>query len=168
MRGLITYSSKTGNTKALAETIAKTLEKDHDITLLPVEEAKDEKVDFYLHGFWVNRSRMDPASKTYLKNLPKGARLGLFGTSGGEHTVKGENARLVKDVEEAQAPFESLGLHYTIGKVDPALLSKLDGILGVLVPKKTKELIKEMSAKSREATDKERQAVADAFLEELK
>jgi len=77
---LITYSSRTGNTRKVAEAIASAL--NGDVTVVPVEEAP-EPTDFdrLLHGFWVNGATADEASLEYLR-LIRGQSIGLFGTMG--------------------------------------------------------------------------------------
>ena len=168
MKGLISYSSRTGNTEKLAKTLQRMLTENGDTwDLCPVSEAKwDDSYDVLLHGIWVNRTDLDSDSKKFLKSLPKGLRMGIFGTSGGEHMSE-YGMRLQNHLKEAVEPFEHIGTKLTYGKVDPQMKDKVDGILGVLVPKKIKEHILEMVEKSREATEEEREDVARYFLERL-
>ncbi|MDO5713307.1 MAG: flavodoxin family protein [Tissierellia bacterium] len=167
MKGLISYSSRTGNTKKLAETIYEHLSSVYDLDIKSVKETFDPKdYDFILHGIWVRMTGLDKDSKKFLSHLPKGMKVGIFGTSGGEH-ASAHSKRLDDALKHAENPFESLGTKLTYGKVDPSMISKIDGIIGNLLPKKMKSYIKEMSLHSREATEEERLEVADYFKNQL-
>ena len=170
MKGLITYSSKTGNTKKLAEKIYDRLKNNFDIELKALDDDnfKDlEKYSYILHGFWTRMTKIDNKSKKFLSKLGKDKIVGLFGTSGGEHLSE-HGKRLHDDIKSELDKLNSIGCKMTLGKVNPDMLSKMDGIIGNLVPKKMKEYIKEMAEKSREATDEERNEVAEFFENKLK
>lgn len=66
MKILLVYSSRTGNTKKVAEAIGEEL----GIPAVPVEE-KPAAADFDLviAGFWVDRSTADAKMKAYLESL---------------------------------------------------------------------------------------------------
>lgn len=163
MKGLISYSSNTGNTEKLAQTIYDVLKDEYDVELKNVKDVKDTSdYDFVLHGIWVRMTGLDNRSKKFLKKLPKGTRLGIFGTSGGEHATE-HSERLDQNLKEAEAGFDMIGTKLTFGKVSDDIISKMDGIIGNLVPAHVKKWIKEMSLKSREATDAERREVAEYF-----
>lgn len=71
LKGLIAYSSKTGNTKKLAETIFRELQNQCQVTLLDLKEHKiidAENYDFILLGGWVDKAKPD---KAVLKILEK-------------------------------------------------------------------------------------------------
>ncbi|MDR2258623.1 MAG: flavodoxin family protein, partial [Treponema sp.] len=58
-KGLIVYSSKTGNTKKVAEGILKALqEKNLDVRIAAVEE-NPAPADWNLVGFWLDKGDMD-------------------------------------------------------------------------------------------------------------
>lgn len=168
MKGLISYSSRTGNTLKVAERIYDVLSEDYDLDLKSVEEKIDpSEYDFILHGIWVRMTGIDKKSKKFLSRIPAGSKVGIFGTSGGEHATN-RSERLDAALIEAAEPFYHLGTKLTFGKVDPKMIGKIDGIIGKLLPKETKEYIKRMSVESREATAEERQEVADYFKKQLK
>lgn len=167
MKGLISYSSSTGNTEKLAKVIYDVLKADHDVELKDVKDVKDTSgYDFILHGIWVRMTGLDNRSKKFLKKLPKGTRLGIFGTSGGEHATD-RSERLDRNLKEAEEGFDMIGTKLTFGKVSEDVIKKMDGIIGNLLPAHIKEWVKEMSLNSREATDEERLEVAEYFKERL-
>lgn len=54
MRALVVYSSKTGNTKAIAEVAAEAF--GHDTVLAPIAEAPDyHEFDLVAVGFWIDK-----------------------------------------------------------------------------------------------------------------
>lgn len=163
MKGLITYSSQTGNTEKVAKTIYEYLSDNHDVDIQAVDEIDDiDAYDYILHGIWVRMTDLDKASKKFLKSVPQGTKVGLFGTSGGEHASE-HSKRLNEHIKKTMEPFDSLGVKLTFGKVDEKIIDKVDSIIGNLLPKKMKAYIKEMSIHSREATDEERLEIARYF-----
>ena len=80
MRSLVVYSSRTGNTKRVAEAIFKILPEMK--MLCPVEEAPSaDGFDFIAIGFWIDRGFPDAKAQHYMKTL-QGKRIGIFGTLG--------------------------------------------------------------------------------------
>ncbi len=80
MKILITYSSRTGNTRRVVEAVADALS--GEITTAAVESAPPaEGYDWLIHGFWVNGATADDFSLEYLKGL-KHQKVGLIGTMG--------------------------------------------------------------------------------------
>ncbi len=79
MKILVTYSSKTGNTKRLAEGIYNGLG-DVDKTILPMNEATDlHEYDIVLAGYWVDKGGPNTEAAEYLKTI-KGKKVGVFAT----------------------------------------------------------------------------------------
>lgn len=79
MNILVTYSSKTGNTKKLAEGIFEALPADQK-TILPMQEAGDLKTyDIVLTGYWVDKGGPNEEAKAFLEQL-EGKKTGLFAT----------------------------------------------------------------------------------------
>jgi len=120
--GLIVYSTRTGNTRYVAEGISATLAVPHN--LLPIEEL-GEPVDrpWILLGYWVDRGTADPASLALLERL-KNQCIGLFGTLGAypdsDHAA--DVSRRVQALVEKENRF--LGSFLCQGRVDPALIEK--------------------------------------------
>jgi len=78
MNILLTYSSKTGNTKKVAQAIGEALQ----IKPIPVEENPDPSTfDLVIAGFWVDRGTADQKMGAYLRNLIN-KQVALFATLG--------------------------------------------------------------------------------------
>lgn len=79
MNILVTYSSKTGNTKKLAEGIFKGIEVEKK-TLLPINEVTSlEEYDTVLVGYWVDKAAPNQEAKTFLSTIEE-KKVGLFAT----------------------------------------------------------------------------------------
>jgi flavodoxin len=123
--GLIVYSSKTGNTKKLAEGICRNfLEEGLPARIAAVEEKPGAaEAPWVLVGFWADKGKADEKTLEYIRSL-EGRRIGLFGTLGAE---PGSNhARdLAKKTEALVAEKNTcLGSFLCQGKIDPALTEK--------------------------------------------
>lgn len=80
MKILLTYSSKTGNTKKVAEAIAETLQ----VEAIPVEKnPSPQGWDLVVAGFWVDRGTADAKMKAYLGRLTR-QKVAVFATLGAE------------------------------------------------------------------------------------
>lgn len=165
MKGFIAYSSKTGNTKRMAQYLYDALKENRDLTLLDLKDKPDLAIyDYGLLGGWCDRAMPDKAVMNALEGAPK--KLGLFLTMGampdsehGERTMEGLEKCLSDNKKE------SLGTYLCPGKVDEKLAARID--LLVFVPKDAREQMKEASEKSREATEEELKEAAMYFTEQL-
>lgn len=81
MKTLIVYSSLTGNTKKIAQAIAKNLEDGELISADQFQPSMIHNFDFFLIGYWVNQGDCDNKTLEILEHL-KGKRIALFGTLG--------------------------------------------------------------------------------------
>ena len=163
MKGIIIYSSKTGNTKRMAEKIYEALKDEYEMTIKNIRDSPDmESYEFVLLGGWVDRGTLEPQARKYLDKI-KNKKLGLFATLGAmpdsEHGKK-----VIKNLEELLKDKDSLGQYICPGLVDPKMIEKLRGITGVVVPKKIKEKMIETSLESREATEEELEEAAKYFI----
>lgn len=80
MKSLVVYSSRTGNTRKVANAVFDSLPGDRDI--FPVEQAPPATgYDFVAIGFWVDKGRPDDKAASYMQTI-QGATVGLFGTLG--------------------------------------------------------------------------------------
>ena len=165
MKGFIAYSSKTGNTKRMADYLHGALKEDRDLTLLNLKDKPDLSIyDYGLLGGWCDRALPDKAVMKVLDQVPK--KLGLFLTMGampdsehGERAMEGLKQCLVDHKKE------SLGTYLCPGKVDEKLAARIDLLL--FVPKDAREQMKEASRDSREATEDELKEAAMYFTEQL-
>ncbi|NOX79858.1 MAG: flavodoxin family protein [Deltaproteobacteria bacterium] len=81
MKQLVVYSSRSGNTKKLAEFIFSRLDGDKEIK--PVASAPDPSgYDVVAVGFWFKGGQPDPDSQEYLKKCTGVGKLFLFATHG--------------------------------------------------------------------------------------
>ncbi len=80
MKNLIVYSSKSGNTRKLAEAVYDFLPGEN--VMKSVEEKPDpEGYDLVVVGFWLQAGKADPGSYEYLEELAP-SKLFLFATHG--------------------------------------------------------------------------------------
>ncbi len=82
MKALVTYYSETGNTEKLARAIydgAEAVEKE----IAPINEAKNlEAYDLIFCGFPILAHEVPAKVESFLKTIPEGKKLALFGTHG--------------------------------------------------------------------------------------
>lgn len=167
MKGIIIYSSKTDNTKRMAEKIYEALKDEYEMTIKNIRDSPDiESYDFVLLGGWVDRGTLEAKSLKYLENI-KNKKLGLFATLGAMPDSE-HGRKVIKNLEGLLIGKESLGQYICPGLVDPKMIEKLKGIKGVIVPNKIKEKMIETSLKSREATEEELEEAAKYFVENIK
>lgn len=77
MNILIVYSSVTGNTKYLAESLASS---EHTLTVLPIYPVPQKlDYDIIFLGFWVYRGAPDPRMLRFMQKI-QGKNIALFGT----------------------------------------------------------------------------------------
>ncbi|KXO16445.1 hypothetical protein HMPREF3189_00730 [Clostridiales bacterium KA00134] len=167
LKGLIIYSSRTGNTKRMAEKIYQVLKEKHQMIIRDMKDLKDtENCDFILLGAWIDRGTLETKALKLLKTI-ENKKIGLFATLGAmpdsEHGKK-----VIKNLENLLIDRDSLGQYICPGLVDPKMIEKLKGITGLVVPKKIKEKMIETSLKSREATEEELEEAARYFAENIK
>jgi flavodoxin len=128
--GLIVYSSKTGNTRKLAEGIHKGLAEalGQEPRIGAVEENPDPAAaDWILAGFWADRGNADQKALEYLKSL-EGRRIGLFGTLGAypDSDHAGDIRKKVQDL--AAEKNTVLGCFLCQGRIDPALTGRFKSL----------------------------------------
>jgi flavodoxin len=120
--GLMVYSSKTGNTRKLAEGIRQGLaEVFGTVRIAAVEENPDPAgADWILVGFWADRGNADHKALQYLQSL-EGHKIGLFGTLGA--SPHSDHAKDIgKRVQDLAAEKNTvLGCFLCQGRIDPAL-----------------------------------------------
>ena len=93
MKTLIVYSSKTGNTRRVAEAISKQLP---EAELFDVKKAPDPSgYDLVFMGSWIDKGTADKGARTFIKKL-KNQRVAIFSTLGAypdsEHATKSLDA----------------------------------------------------------------------------
>ena len=127
MKILIACSSRTGNTRRLAEGIAA------ELSGFEVELANSAQLETipeagaYLVGYWADRGHADEVSEALLRRL-SGKRVGLFGTLGAY--PYGKHARQIAAAAEEAIPSDCalIGSFLCQGPVDPALLEQFKSL----------------------------------------
>ena len=76
----IVYSSKTGNTKLLADTLHNCLPQE-DCCYFGIPNPAAMEADTLYVGFWTDKGKADESSSDFLKQL-RGKQVFLFGTAG--------------------------------------------------------------------------------------
>ena len=167
MKGIIIYSSKTGNTKTMAEAIYDKLRGFCDMEIADINEKKDpQNYDFALIGGWIDKSYPDSKALKLIKST-KQNNLRLFATLGAmpnsEHGIKVE-----KNMNELLKDKNSLGVFECPGLVDPKLIDKMKGFTAKIIPAHIRDQMVETGIKSRYATKEELDEASNYFLEKVK
>lgn len=121
MKALVVYSSKTGNTRKLAQTVYDCLTCDKEIHAL--EDAPDPRgFDLVALGFWLQAGKPEPKSADYLAKI-RTSDVFLFATHGA--AADSDHAR--KAMDHAKSIVASARIRGTFtcpGEVDPKILDK--------------------------------------------
>lgn len=120
MKNIVIYSSKTGNTKKVAEAIANY----YGCEILPIEEALNKKLEEYdniILGNWNDKGTADKKSLEFYKNI-RNLSIGLFQTLGAEP----DSAHALRSLESCIDVLEKNGNKVIAkficqGKIDPKL-----------------------------------------------
>jgi flavodoxin len=124
MKVLVTYYSETGNTEKLARAVyegAGLVEKE----IVPIDNAGDLEVyDLIFCGFPVHAHSVPAKVESFLKTIPKGKKLALFGTHG---SLKGGQLAITAFYQALSISVGErvIGTFACRGKVKYALLEQL-------------------------------------------
>ena len=122
MKNLVVYSSRTGNTKKIAEAIFEVLPESKEIFM--VEDAPSPDLyDFIAIGFWVDRGTADEKAQQYMKRI-KEKKVGIFGTLGA-YPNSIHAREVLSSVRELLDGNDLLGEFICQGKIDPNILDKM-------------------------------------------
>ncbi len=122
MKTLIVYSSKTGNTRKLAQSIHLALE---DAELSRVEMAPNpDKYDLILLGFWIEEGTADEKMRQYMKRL-RNKKVGLFATLGAYPDSK-HAAESLEAATQLIPDCAVLGHFICQGAIDPELIEWME------------------------------------------
>jgi len=122
MKALVVYSSRTGNTRKIAEAIHSIMPE--GAVLAPVEKAPDPQgCDFVALGFWIDKGEPDAAMSAYMGKF-KGLNVGLFGTLGAWPDSEHARESMQKAVSRL-GDNNVLGTFICQGKVDPRLIEAM-------------------------------------------
>ena len=122
MKALIVYSSQSGNTQKLAESIYDNLTVEK--RMLPISEAPlPENDEVVFVGFWLQGGKPDPKAAEYLSGIGS-AQLFLFATHGAAADSK--HARGAMDYARSLVPSATvLGSFNCQGEVNSKVLEKV-------------------------------------------
>jgi len=121
MKSIIVYSSQTGNTKKLAETIYENITDEKMICR--IEDAPDPSgYDFVCLGFWLKKGMPDTKSQKYLQKITN-QKLFLFATHGA--SAQSEHAKQAMEKAKSMAnQAEIVGTFNCPGEVTSKMLEK--------------------------------------------
>ncbi len=119
MKCMVVYSSKTGNTKMIAEAVHQALLPNCEI--YPVQQAPlPDGYDFIAIGGWVDKGMPDKVVRDYMQKI-KGKNVGIFLTLGAcpdsQHALDS-----MKKAEKLLRANSILGHFICQGKIDPKLI----------------------------------------------
>ena len=167
--GLIVYSSKTGNTKKLAEGVHRLLgDAGFPARIAALEEnPAPAGAPWLLAGFWADRGRADEKTLAFIRSL-EACRIGLFGTLGAY--PNSDHARDLAKKTEALAAEKNIcmGSFMCQGKIDPALLEKFKSLPPDNPHAMTEERRKRHEEAAKHPNDDDIAAAAAAFLKMLR
>lgn len=126
MKGLIVYSSRSGNTKKLAQALAHGLDDICNWTLVAMEEAQPEDVKNYdvtLVGAWVDLGYPNKRARSFIEAIPA-TKLGLFVTMGAMPDSNHGDI-VAQHLEELLSAHDSLGFVMLPGEVDETVLERV-------------------------------------------
>lgn len=122
MKTLVVYSSQSGNTRKLAETVAHYLKSEN--TVCHISEAPGpDGFDLVALGFWLQGGKPDPKSSEYLAKVGA-SKLFLFAT----HGAAADSAHALNAMAQAKAlapEAHLVGTFNCTGEVNPAVLEKV-------------------------------------------
>ena len=122
MKTLVVYSSRTGNTRMIAEAVHAVMPQ--GAQLFPVVQAPDPAdYDFIALGFWVDKGGPDALMAEYMDRVSD-RNVGLFGTLGAWPDSDHARDSMQKAVDRV-AGNRVLGTFICQGKVDPKLLAAM-------------------------------------------
>ena len=160
MKGLITYSSLTGNTKRYAEKLYEAFKESGEWTLLPMKEVGDgNDYDVVLAGGWIDRSTLNAEAKKWVEHCTA-KRLGIFATLGAmPNSPHGQN--VYENLQAFLIHHEDMGIKLLPGKVDSVVIERVRAMPEGILPEHIRKQMIETGEVSRYATEEEyKEAIA--------
>jgi flavodoxin len=122
MKILLIYSSRTGNTRKVAEAIYEVLPSGSIIC--PVEDNPSYKdYDMIIIGFWVDKGLPDIKTLEYMESIG-GKKIGIFGTSGAYNDSERGKKTLERTRQLLEPRNEVIAEFICQGKIDERLLER--------------------------------------------
>ncbi|MDR1941160.1 MAG: flavodoxin family protein [Endomicrobium sp.] len=140
MNVLIVYSSLTGNTKLIAQSIHSELSRaeiSHSFDIFPVETAPEpDNYDIIYAGFWADKGGADPKTKQYLSKIQNKSVV-LFFTLGAYPHSEHANRIFINAKNILNPNNKALDEHFKcMGKIDPKILEISTKAHGAMTPER--------------------------------
>jgi len=124
MKTAIIYSSKTGNTKKIAETIKNSIK--NNCQIFSVKEApKIESFDLIFFGAWVDKGMPDAKALEFMKNI-KNKKVALFMTLGAYPNSDHAKESIQKGINSFGENCEIVDAFICQGAIDPKLIEWME------------------------------------------
>jgi Flavodoxins len=162
MQKLVVYSSRTGNTKMIAEAVAEALA---PCDLYSVEDAPDASgYEFIAVGYWVDKGMPDTACQKFMATV-QGKKVALFGTLGVDptHDHAKECARKGEDLMR-NGGNTVYGTVLSQGRIDPKIIEVMKKTAQNVHPMTPERIARIEAAKSHPDAEDCRRA-KEAFME---
>lgn len=120
MRILLTYSSKTGNTKKVADAIYEQMPR--QTVYVPITDTLNpDEFDVIFVGFWVDKGLPDAKAKRFIESI-KGKKVGVFATLGAYPDSDHAKETLQRTRALLEPDNQVMGEFICQGAVDPKLI----------------------------------------------
>lgn len=169
MKGIIFYSSVTGNTKKLAEQIYDKIKSTGGWSIFNINEGNldIQDADVVLFGGWAEGGSLNKAAQKVFYELDfKEKRVGLFMTMG-SRTQTEHGHMCEENLKKLLENHNSLGVQTLQGSVTPALMAKLAELPDMAIPQSVKTAMIDGVENYKEPTDAEYAAIATFFKTQL-
>lgn len=170
MKGIILYSSHTGNTARLAAALAHRLEKYATIDCVSIANAEQDlsAYDFVLLGGWAESGLLNKAARHWLQYVDATHQpLGIFMTMGA-HTDSAHADFCRQNIAQLLSRYQSLGAAYLQGRVDPSLMEKLMQLPETIIPSSVKTAMQEGVNSYEAPTNADYDRLAEIFIIPIK
>ncbi len=168
MKGIVLYSSVTGNTKRLAEKIHEGIRDTGEWAIADIKSSYDASdVDVVLFGGWAEGGSFNKAALVAFEQLDKnGKRIGLFMTMG-SRTSTDHGKMCAANLQKLAEDIDCLGIQTLQGYVAPALMEKLKSLPESAMPQSVKYAMEDGVKSYTEPTQTQYDAIVEAFKAKL-
>ncbi|MFT5701177.1 MAG: menaquinone-dependent protoporphyrinogen IX oxidase [Desulforhopalus sp.] len=123
MKALVAYSSKSGNTKKLAEALYGAVQFEKDLVAIS-DNPDPSGYDFVAVGFWLQAGQPDPAAQEFLTKIGNKKEVFLFAThAAARDSDHVKNA--MNKAKELAAPARICAIYSCLGEVAEETLAKV-------------------------------------------
>lgn len=124
MKILLTYSSRTGNTKKVADAIYEVMPKETVYKSID-EEISLDGFDIVILGFWVDKGLPDKKALNFIEKI-QGKKVAIFATLGAYPDSDHAKNTLIKARELLEPENKVIGDFICQGAIDPKLIKKFE------------------------------------------